>query len=568
MNNKPWWRAALAATAFLTFASAAVTAPAIVLSSPEDEIAMLGKGGDDGEAFEESSGPGAVTGGIPTQGAWFPEVGDPVKAVSFDKDLRSIPQTTPEELAKLRSTRGMRPEMTLPADRLASPNLNVADAVAQTANALAMPAAGANFAGLDLTNWGAGWPPDTHGDVGPNHYIQTVNTSIGIYDKATGARLAAFTLDNFFGGTGTPCDTANQGDPYTLYDVYSGRWIVTDFSWPGSVSAGPYYQCFAISKTADPVAGGWWFYGLQVSTRDLNDYPKLGIWHDGIYMTANMFRRASSFSGSKIWALNRADMISGAPLRSISFSLGSSYASLLPAHVRSTLPPASRPEFFLARGGTSTTLRMWKMTTNWTTPSASTLTGPTNITVASYTVPSGKVPQSGSTVTLDTLSDRLMSAVAYSNVGGNEALWVNHTVSSGGTMGVRWYEIRNPAATPTVFQQGTFQPDSTYRWMGSVGVDKQGNMAVGYSASSSSLFPQIRYAGRLAGDPAGALSQGEATLIAGTGSQTSYSRWGDYASMQVDPVDGCTFWFTTEYYATTGTNWQTRVGSFKYPGCN
>jgi hypothetical protein len=129
-------------------------------------------------------------------------------------------------------------------------------------------------------------------------------------------------------------------------------------------------------------------------------------------------------------------------------------------------------------------------------------------------------------------------------------------------------EIRNMAGTPSVYQQGTFSPDSNYRWMPSLGVDKQGNMAVGYSVSSSAMYPAIRYAGRLAGDPLNQLSQGEASLIAGTGAQSGgYNRWGDYASMTIDPTDGCTFWFTTEYYVTTGNNWQTRIGSFKYPGC-
>jgi hypothetical protein len=104
--------------------------------------------------------------------------------------------------------------------------------------------------------------------------------------------------------------------------------------------------------------------------------------------------------------------------------------------------------------------------------------------------------------------------------------------------------------------------------MPSLSVDKYGNMAVGYSVSSASMYPAIRWAGRLASDPLGVLSQGEGTLIAGTGSQSGgYNRWGDYASMTVDPSDGCTFWFTTEYYVTTGSNWQTRIGSFKFPGC-
>src|SRR5262252_11049901 len=143
--------------------------------------------------------------------------------------------------------------------------------------------------------------------------------------------------------------------------------------------------------------------------------------------------------------------------------------------------------------------------------------------------------------------------LAYRHFGAHEALVGNYSVSSGGVAGIRWFELRNVTAGPvTVFQQSTYQSDTTWRWMGSAAMDQQGNIAVGYSASSASIFPQLRYAGRLATDPINNLSQGEATLFAGTGSQSGTSnRWGDYSSLTVDPVDGCTFWYTNEYYPTT-----------------
>jgi hypothetical protein len=148
---------------------------------------------------------------------------------------------------------------------------------------------------------------------------------------------------------------------------------------------------------------------------------------------------------------------------------------------------------------------------------------------------------------------------------------LNHTVSVGsGQAGVRWYELRGLGGSPTVFQQGTYAPDSTSRWMGSIAMDGAGDIAVGYSASSSSVFPSIRYAGRVPTDPLGQLSQGEATLFAGLGSQSgTSSRWGDYSDMTVDPVDDCTFWYTNEYYPSgvSQFNWRTRIGSFKFPGC-
>jgi hypothetical protein len=180
------------------------------------------------------------------------------------------------------------------------------------------------------------------------------------------------------------------------------------------------------------------------------------------------------------------------------------------------------------------------------------------------------VPQLGSSETLDTLGDRLMTWLQYRNINGVQSLWVSRTVVAGSSTGVRWMEVRNMSATPSVYQQGTYAPDSNYRWMPSLAVDKAGNMAIGYSVSSSSMYPAIRYAGRLVTDTLGTLGQTETTLIAGTGAQNynNYQRWGDYSSMSVDPVDDCTFWYTTEYYETTGGNWQTRIGSFQYPSCS
>jgi len=487
------------------------------------------------------------------------------KAVSFDKDLRDLPQTGPKDKKPAREM-GTPPNL--------GPNGNGIDSVLQTDAVLAAPAPTptTSFAGLDLNNWGAGWPPDTHGDVGPTHYIQAVNTSIGVFDKASGTRLAAFTFNSFFvanGGSGA-CATLNYGDPFVLYDQVSGRWIITDFAFAGSGNTPPYYECIAVSKSADPVSGGWWLYTLTADTASLNDYPKLGIWSDGIYMSANMFKRGRTYSGAKVWALNRSDLISGAALRSVAFQLGNSYFSLLPANFKGTTPPANTPEYFMSDYGSNTSVKLWKFKVNWTTPSSSTLTGPTSISVASFTRPaSNSVPQLGSTEKLDTLGDRLLTWLQYRNISGVESLWVSRSVVSGSTDAIRWMEIRGMSGTPAVFQQGTYAPDTTtYRWMPSLAVNKFGDMAVGYSASSSTIYPAIRYAGRLSTDAPGTLGQSEQTLIAGTGAQSGgYNRWGDYASMSVDPVDDCTFWFTTEYYAATGNNWQTRIGSFKFPNC-
>ncbi len=487
------------------------------------------------------------------------------KAVSMDKDLRDLPQTGPARKRLMREM-GQMPSPTgkIFPDPVLQTNENMSASIA-----LAAPSALTSFKGLDLQNWGGGWPPDTHGDVGPNHYVQAVNTSIGIFDKATGNRLAAFTFNNFFvaaGGSGV-CATYNQGDPIVLYDQISGRWIITDFAF-SSVSKPPYYECIAVSKTADPVSGGWWLYTLTADTLSLNDYPKLGIWNDGIYMSANLFKRGRTYAGVKVWALNRDDLISGASLRTVSFTLGTTYFSLLPANLKGSLAPAGTPAYFMSDYGSNTSMKLWKFAVNWTTPTSSTFTGPTSFAVASFTRPSTRIPQLSSTETLDSLGDRLMSWLQYRNVNGTESLWVSRTVVAGTSMGLRWMEVRNMNSTPTVYQQGTYAPDSNYRWMPSLAVDKFGNMAIGYSVSSSTMYPAIRYAGRLITDPLNTLGQTETSLIEGTGSQSGgYNRWGDYSSMSVDPVNDCTFWFTTEYYETTSNNWQTRIGSFQYPGC-
>ena len=492
-------------------------------------------------------------------------------AVSMDADLRDLPQSGPEHKSLAREM-GQMPSRVK--DQGPDPVVQTDAAVGNRpiGNTLAAaPAPLITFKGLDLTNWGAGWPPDTHGDVGPTHYIQAVNTSIGIFNKATGARLAAFTFDNFFiaaGGSGA-CATLNYGDPVVLYDQVSGRWIITDFAFAGNGTTPPYYECIAVSKTADPVSGGWWLYTVTASTTALNDYPKFGIWNDGIYMSANMFNGGSSYGGAKVWAFNRADMISGASLRSVAFTLGTSYFSLLPANQKGAAAPAGTPEYFMSDYGSNTSMKMWKFTTNWATPASSTFTGPQSFSVASFTRPSSNsVRQLGSTVRLDTLGDRLMSHLQYRNINGTQSLWVSRTVKvSSSSYGIRWMEVRNMSGTPSVYQQGTYAPNASYRWMPSLAVDKFGNMAVGYSTSTSKMYPAIRYAGRLSTDALGTLGLTETTLFAGSGGQTSYNRWGDYASMSVDPNDDCTFWFTTEYYETTGTNWQTRIGSFKFPGC-
>jgi len=490
-----------------------------------------------------------------------PFVGEPVVPGVYNGDLRDLPQLTdntpqPREI----------PLLPIPGRHQPAPLPDGLDPVAQTQPGTdEMPSPIISFSGLQGTDAGSWVPPDTNGDVGLTHYVQVVNIGIGMFDKATGTRLVLISYNDFFDGTGTLCDYSNRGDTTVIYDQMAGRWIISDFGWVGS--SGPYYQCIAVSQSEDPVSGGWYFYALLANPSDpnaLNDYPKLATWPDAYYMSANMFY--GTVSGARVWALNRAAMLNGQPMTWVAFSLGSAYWSLLPSELRGPQPPAGSPNYFVALDDPHL-LRLWKFHVDWVNPGNSTFTGPTNVNVASFTYP-GDIPQPAPGEMVDSLGDRLMFSLQYRNFSTHESLWVNHTVASAGVTGVRWYELRDPAA-PTLYQQGTYQPDSTYRWMGSLAVDKQGNMAVGYSVSSTTVKPSIRYAGRLVTDPLGTLPQGEASIIEGTGVQLSGSgRWGDYSKMTVDPVDDCTFWYTNEYYqVNSNRNWQTYIGSFKFPGC-
>jgi hypothetical protein len=298
------------------------------------------------------------------------------------------------------------------------------------------------------------------------------------------------------------------------------------------------------------------------------DYPKLGVWPDAYYMSFNMFGRR--FLGANACAMDRAKMLAGAAATMQCFQQSSSVASLLPSDLDgTTVAPAGSPAFFVNVGSNS--LNLWKFHVDFTAPANSTFIGPTNLPVAAFTPACNGgacIPQLGTNQSLDSLADRLMYRLAYRNFGNHDSLVVNHSVTAGSGVGIRWYELQNPNTNPVVFQQGTYAPTSDFRWMGSIAMDSAGDIAVGYSASSSSIHPAIRYTGRTPADPLGVL-QVESSIIEGTGSQLSgLSRWGDYSSMSVDPVDDCTFWYTTEYLKIDGTfNWNTRIASFKFPGC-
>jgi hypothetical protein len=448
-----------------------------------------------------------------------------------------------------------------------------------TVQAVPMAKAAATIGtGVDPTRRVA--PPDTTGDIGPNHYVQWVNLRYSVFtltrDPNTN-EITGFNLVSGFPkqgnviwqGFGGPCEAYNDGDPIVQYDQLSNRWVLTQFA----VTATPYTQCVAVSTGPDPT-GTWHRYAYQYGT-DFNDFPKMGVWPDGYYITYNMFRRGRTFSGNRVCAFERDKMLIGAAARQLCAQT-SNGASLLPADLEgTTLPPAGTPNPLLSI--TSSALAFWRFTVNWSAGTG-TLTGPVSVSgVAAFSRACGGgtcIPQQGTTQQLDSLGDRLNYRLSYRNRGTHESLLVNHAVSASGATGIRWYELRNAAgqsirtATPVVYQQGTYSSTGIYRWMGSAAMDKTGGIAIGYNVSSSSLKPGIRYAVRGPADALGTMGP-ETTILSGPGSQTTnLSRWGDYSTMSVDPVDGCTMVFTTEYIPADGTfNWATYITSFKLSTC-
>jgi hypothetical protein len=423
-----------------------------------------------------------------------------------------------------------------------------------------------------------GAPPDTDGAVGATQYVQWVNTSFAIFDKTTGNLIQGPTsgsaLWTNFGGV---CETGNRGDPVVTYDKLANRWVFSQFGFNtvNKSPAAPFTQCVAVSTTSD-ATGTFNRYSFMYNSFD--DYPKMGVWPDAYYETFNLFN-GNAFAGAEICAYDRTAMLAGNAATQVCFNVANQ-GGLLPADFDGTNPPpAGEPNFVMTFDVND--LLLWKFHVDFATPANSTFSAvPTTLMVSAFTPLCGGgtcIPQPGTTQQLDSLADRPMYRLAYRNFPGpnpaaHESLVLNHSVVNNSSGGVRWYEIQDPNGTPTVVQQSTWAPDSDFRWMGSIAMDKFGNMALGYSISSSATNPSIGLTGRLATDPVSTMEP-EVVILHGTGQQVGtparpLTRWGDYSAMQVDPVDDCTFWYTTEYMKTTGIfNWNTHIESFKLPGC-
>ncbi len=423
-------------------------------------------------------------------------------------------------------------------------------------------------------------PPDTTGEAGPNHYIQAVNTVFSIFDRQGNLLAGPSDINSLWSGFGGSCETENHGDPIVQYDHLADRWIISQFAVPGGAAG--LHQCFAVSRTGDPIAGGWNLYDF--TTPDFPDYPKITVWPDGYYMSS---QRGFPGGGLDVYAFDRASMLVGAPAGFVHFFVAPPSIVLLPSDLDGPPPPAGTPNFFARqvdgdRFGGIDRLDVFAFSVNWAAPASSTFTAlpsiptaPFDSVLCSASFFGNCVPQPGTAVELETLTVWPMWRLQYRNFGTHESMVVNHTVDADGAdhAGIRWYELRRPPAGAwSIFQQGTHAPDlgspgladDVHRWMGSIAMDSGGNIALGYSVSSDSVYPGIRYSGRLAGDPPGVLTLPEVTIVSGAGSQThSSGRWGNYSSMTVDPIDGCRFWYSAEYYSSsTEAGWQTRIASF------
>jgi|CXWL01.1.fsa_nt_gi hypothetical protein len=455
---------------------------------------------------------------------------------------------------------------------------------------------GANFEALGLGTPSftiSGAPPDTTLAVSPTQIVQWVNTQLAVYDKAGVPQLAApgFMNGNLLWAALGPtslCATTNRGDPILQYDRINQRWIMSQFAFNATASSNS--QCIAVSQTNNAMGA----YNLYEYTfgNQLPDYGKMGLWPDALYITYNMFLNGSSFAGGRACAYDKAAMYGGAAAMSICFNSTTRF-SFLPSDMDGTaMPPPGAPNVHVSWNWAFTAtapyqMQLTKFVPNFASPALSTFNDGfagapfsfVGINMDANTIaPCGDtggscVPQLGTTNLLDTLGSRHMYRLVYRNFGTYDALLVTQSVDMPATASaaqVRWWEIRKPNANPpVVYQNSTFSPNGDSRWMGSAAFDKLGNIGVGYSVSSSAMNPAIRVTGRLKNDPKNLLRT-EVLVQAGGGSQTgNLHRWGDYSTMQIDPANECTFWYTTQYIGTNGTfNWRTKIASFKFPNCN
>ncbi|HEY3204476.1 MAG TPA: carboxypeptidase regulatory-like domain-containing protein [Thermoanaerobaculia bacterium] len=442
-------------------------------------------------------------------------------------------------------------------------------------------------------------PADTTLDVSPSQVLQWVNLSYFVTDKSGTTLGGPFEGNSFWSGLPpeNPCNNFNGGDVLVRWDQFASQWWVSQLAYPGGPDG--FHQCVAVSTTSDAL-GTYFQYDFLYSLTDLNDYPKVGLWpipgsgaggaviNNGYYITVRNFANFADFTGMKIIALDRAAMLGGSPGTAQVFDVGElapSLDGLLPADLRGTNVPADGSlETYIGYGhpatdgSSSPVIHLFQTFTDFSNPLNSFLTQLPDIDIADFdpNLFNGAPQQGGGN--LETLPFAMYRS-DYRVFTDHDSLLLLHDVNvseSGEQGGARWHEVRgiNPLAAvpngggPTLYQEGTYGPDDgIYRWMGSIGQDASGNIALGFSASSDGsaaiVDPSVHYTGRLSTDPLGEMAQGEGTFFDSTQPFGGF-RWGDYSTIVTDPVDQCTFWYTTMYGAG---DWNTRIGSFKFPSC-
>jgi hypothetical protein len=524
------------------------------------------------------------------------------KAVAFDVS-RPVREIAPPRVRKTTDEiRDVRPDRGPIVSDTGFAGDSALDAASRAVIAEAIGAPLVSFEGLSNNDnfalyGGRVNPPDPVGDVGPNHYVEMVNLAFAVYDKQGNLLTGPTRLGDLWAGFAVPDCTDPSGDPIVVYDQLRNRWLLSQFTTRGP----EFFNCVAVSQTGDPT-GAYHRYAFSAGLF-FPDYPKYGVWTDSYLLTSRDFGPTGEY-GISVYALEKQQMILGDPnARAVQFFLDSAVVpinligdGLLPADLDGTRRPSEGVAAPIVGtqddggpyGAAFDALNVWDLQVIWNAQPTASLALVAQLPVAAFDSifpcsPTSRdcLPQPGvnsKSRWLDILSYRQRPTwrLAYRNFGEYETLVTNQSVEARPeTAGVRWYEIRRVAGSYAVHQQGTFAPeDGVNRWMGSAAMDRNGNIALGYSVVNGvDVFPGIRYTGRLSTDPLGTMGLGEAVIVNGSGVQTTMnSRWGDYTSLNIDPNDDCTFWYVNEYYTAAGeassaAGWQTRIASFRLPSC-
>jgi hypothetical protein len=421
---------------------------------------------------------------------------------------------------------------------------------------------------------------DASGAVGATQYVQLVNDEYTVYNKSTGAVVTGPVAENaLWSNSGDVCATAVGGDGTVTYDQLANVWVFQHHATP---TGGPYLNCLAISTTSD-ATGTYQIYDFEL-TQMFPDKPRLALWADGYYISQDILNPSTKvFQRSQVCALDRDAMLAGAGngnVNSVCFQGSVSLPTFVVTTLDGqTLPPTGEPQFVWQLdqrpNNGRNNLNSFQFHVDWTTPSNSTFSGPVANALPAYTDACANfqpcIPQPGTSNVLQGWGDRLNGRVVYRNFGTYESIVMTHAVTRGtGTTGhaaIRWYEYRTPL-TPVIYQSGTLAPDNNWRWMGGIGQDQFGDIAVGYNVSSTTVYPGIRFSGHANTDKINVMEP-EVTVVSGAGAQNGTNKnWSSFSTMSVDPVDDCTFYYTNEYYATSSqSGWKTQINSFRFPSC-